>query len=109
MCSEEVAVLQMSELPLLKRNMESTTQAGAGLGQVGALQPHADEIVKTLLAAAQVASPLVADTACGVLTTLLSQLCNARLRLDAVPHTPIPGSPGATHCFLFFVCASCLK
>ena len=68
--------------------------SAAGLGQVGALQPHADNIVATLLATAQVASPVVADTAGTVLTTLLSQLCSSKLRLDDVPHSPIPGSPG---------------
>ena len=82
-------------------------RCGAGLGQVGALQPHAEAITGTLLATAQVASPVVADTATAVLNTLLSQLCSARLRLDAVPHSAIPGSPGAACPFFLFFLFPC--
>lgn len=66
----------------------------AGLGEAMELEAHADDLMEVVLKVSQTSSPALNDVAGSVLAATLLELTSPRLRLDAVPHTTLPGCPG---------------
>lgn len=66
----------------------------AGLGSAGCIKFYHDHILDTHLAMSRIATSSIADTTCIHIATILQHLCSTTLRLDRIPHSAIPSSPG---------------